>query len=229
MVGVQRLGGDGERIGATSLHFGHLHTPRAIGTRESLTLIHHLAVLAQHASYFASCIGTTFQQEGLVARQDHSRGINRRQMQPSVVARECRIDGLCQDLCTFGIGMQGIGEEVRTTVQRRVEVDELCSCAMCHQLDGLLNLCVPVACAALEARMAMEDGRHLADQDTRLGVRRAEGINQGTVVRDEFLLPVGPVARVGVVQAKMDDHPVGLEVQRFAELRQMDVGTMPLI
>ena len=201
MVGVQRLGGDGERIGAASLHFGHLHTPRAIGTRESLTLIHHLAVLAQHASYFASCIGTTFQQEGLVARQDHSRGIDRRQMQPSVVAREGRIDGLCQNLCAFGIGVQGIGEEVGTAVKRLVEVDELCSGALCHLLDGLLNLCVPVACAALEAWVAMEDGRHLADQDAGFGVHQAEGINQGAIVRDELLLPVGPVARVGVVQA----------------------------
>ena len=125
--------------------------------------------------------------------------------------------------------MEGIGEEVGTRVQGREEVDELGSGALCNLLDGLLNLCVPVARAALEAWVTVEDGRHLADKDAGLGVHQSEGINQGAIVWDELLLPVGPVARVCVVQAKMDDHPIGLEVERLMKLRQIDVGAMSLI
>ena len=114
-------------------------------------------------------------------------------------------------------------------MERRVEVDELGIGTEGHLLDGPLNLGVPVACAALEARMAVEDGCHLADKDARLGVHDQETVYESPVVGNELFLPVGPVARVGIVQAQVDDHPVGPEVERLAELWGLHVRAVALI
>ena len=125
--------------------------------------------------------------------------------------------------------MQGIGEEVGTAVQWCEEVDELCASSAGHLFYGLLHLCVPVACASLVTGMAVEDGCHPAYEDASLGVHREEGIYQRAVVGNELLLPVRPVARVGVIETEVDDDPVGLEVEGLMELRQVDVGAVAFV
>ena len=108
------------------------------------------------------------------------------------------------------------------------EVDELGTAAPCHLSDGFLNLSVPVARTTLEAWVTVEDGRHQANEDAYLGICCTEGINKGAVVGDKVLLPVGPVARVCIVQTQMDDYPVGGVVECLTEFGQFDVGAMPL-
>ena len=107
-----------------------------------------------------------------------------------------------------------------------IEVYELDVGSSSYLLNGFLDLYVPVARAALETGMSVEDGCHQADENACVGIGCAERINEGAVVGDEILLPVGPVSWVGVVEAKMDHHPVGAEVQRLTEFWHLHVGPM---
>ena len=71
--------------------------------------------------------------------------------------------------------------------------------------------------------MAMEDGRHQANPNPCLRIRHAERVDERTVVADELIAVVRPVAWVGIVQSKMNDDEVGFEVHSLSELRQLRI------
>ena len=100
---------------------------------------------------------------------------------------------------------------------------------LCYGSDSLLNLCVPVACAALETVVAVENRCHLADEYACFRVHGEERVDESMVVGDEFFFPVGPVARVGVVQSEMNHYPVRLEVKSLTEFLRVDVGAVALV
>ena len=109
-----------------------------------------------------------------------------------------------------------------------MQVDESNIGRCSNPTDGFLNGFMPVAGTTLEARMTMEDGCHQAYPDFRLRIGYAERVDECTVVTDEFIAVIRPVARIGVVQSEVDNHPVGLEVKGLPIFRQLPVWLMTM-
>ena len=119
--------------------------------------------------------------------------------------------------------MQGIGKEFGVAVERRMQVDKSHVGRSSNLANGLLNGLVPVACTALEPRVAVENGRHQANPNPCLRIRHTERVDERTVIADELIAVVRPVARVGIVQPQMNDDEVGFEVESLSELRQLRI------
>ena len=111
--------------------------------------------------------------------------------------------------------MQGIGQEVGTVVQPRLQVDQPGMGECSNVFDVSLYLPIPVACARFKARMAVGDRCQAADPDFAFRVRLAESVDQGQVILCEVIPVIRPVTRVGVIQSEMDDDPVGGKVEGF--------------
>ena len=167
--------------------------------------------------------------ERYVALQYHVVSVERRHAQSVVIARDAAVDGLGKDAGAFGVGMDGVGEEVGVGIERFVEVDEFGSAYTRHGFDGSLNFVVPLLRTRLEARMAVCDGRHASQYEAHLGVGGTQRVHNGEIVLHKLVAIVGPVAWVGVVDAEMNDGDVALEAQRLLKFRLLHVGTMTLI
>ena len=185
-----------------------------------------LLLLAQPGSNLAAGIGGAAKEEGFVALYHHVGGVDGREAEAAMVAREGAVYGVGDDGCSLGIGVQGIGKEVGAMVERLVQVDEVCSREMDYLLDGVLYLGMPVACAGLETGVAVEDGSHAAyvDLDTRIGL--AQAVDEGEVVGDELVAIIGPVARIGIVEAEVDDGLVGCKGNGIVIGLLLHVGAM---
>ena len=186
-----------------------------------------LLVASQLCGNLASGIGLAAKEEGLLTLDHHMVGIDGRDAETAVVARHGRIDGTGKYQCTLGIGVQGIGKEVGTMVERLVQVNEVYAGYQGNLLDGLLYLGMPVTGARLETRVAVEDGCHTAYVDIHLRIHLTQRIDEGKVVGDEQVTIVGPVARVGVVEAEVYDGLVGDEGKGITPGLLVYVGTVP--
>ena len=177
----------------------------------------------EHYTNLVVGIGHTVQDNAVATLEHHPVAIHRRGLQTTIVARDGRADGTRKNSGSFGIGMQGIGKEFGVVVERRVQVDEPDVGSCSNLANGLLNGLVPVARTALETWMAMEDGRHQANPNPCLRIRHAERVDERTIIADELIAVVRPVARVGIVQSQMNDDEVGFEVHSLPELRQLRI------
>ena len=70
------------------------------------------------------------------------------------------------------------------------------------------------------------DWQQAGHNDAGLGVGHAERIDEGAIVRNKLVAIVGPVARIGIVDAKVNHHNVGSKVHGLAELRLFGVRPM---
>ena len=164
------------------------------------------------------------QDNAVATLEHHPVAIHRRGLQTTIVTRDGRTDGTRKNGSAFGIGMQGIGKEFGVAVERRVQVDESDIGSCSNLANGLLNGFVPVARTTLETRVAVEDGRHQANPNLCLRIRHTERVDERTIIADELIAVVRPVARVGIVQSQMNDDEVGFEVHSLSELRQLRIG-----
>ncbi len=158
--------------------------------------------------------------------EHHAVGVERSHAQAAVVARNGAAHDVGEDRGTLGIGVEAVGHQARMGVERGVEVDELRPGVLGHPLDAALDFGMPVARARLEAVVAVRDGREARHQNAARGISLAERVDERPVVGDELVAVMGPVARVGVVDAEVDDHDVGSEGQRLGALGLLVVGTV---
>ena len=91
------------------------------------------------------------------ALQDHVVGVEDPHPEPSVVARNPRIDRLSQDAGPLFVGVHGVREEVRMEIQRRVEVDEFDVGGPGDDLDRRLDL-VPLPGSGQNRRCSCVSG-----------------------------------------------------------------------
>ena len=75
----------------------------------------------------------------------------------------------------------------------------------------------------------MDDGGHAAYPHLDMGVGTAQGVDEGEVVGDELVAVVGPVARVGVVEAEVYDGLVGGKGYGIAIGLLLGVGAVPMV
>ena len=71
--------------------------------------------------------------------------------------------------------------------------------------DGFLDLVVPLLGAGLETPVAIGQRRHQGDDYPRPGTDAAQRVDQGQVIPHEFIAVIGPVARIRIIDAQMDD------------------------
>ena len=75
----------------------------------------------------------------------------------------------------------------------------------------------------------MEDGGHEAHPYLDVGVGTAQGVDEGEVVGDELVAVVGPVARVGVIEAEVYDGLVGDKGDGIAVSLLLGVGAVSVV
>ena len=211
-------------IRPTRLHRWEYDSPSAIrvGFRRQRNAVE------RHVNDIAR-VGCSVQRNAVATLQNHAVAIHRRGFQAAVVARDGRIDGLGNHRSTLHVGMQRVGQQFGMAVERRMQVDEADVGGGGNLSDSLLDGRVPVARAGLETTMAMEDGCHRANPDFRLRIHGSKRVDQGAIVADEVVAVVRPVARVGVVQSEVDNHPVGLEIESFPIFINFRVGPMTAV
>ncbi len=174
-------------------------------------------------------VGGAVDVERRVALQHHVVGIDTRQLQASIVARDASIHCLRQDASPFGIRMNGIGQQVGIWIERGMEIYQFRPTNPCHGLDGLLYLVVPTLGARHEPWVTVSDGRHASQDKAHLGVGGAQGVHQREIVSHELITIVGPIAWVCVVDAQVDHGYVALESHGLPELLLPYVWSMPMI
>ena len=160
--------------------------------------------------------------------QHHVVAIDKWHLQSSVVACDGAIYHVGNDACTFGIRMDSIREEVGTLVERLKEVEHLHTCTLCHLHDFLVDFVMPVARSALKARMQGSERRHSANHHAALGIDHPESVDQCSIVGDEVIAIVGPVARVGIVDTKMNHDNIGSESLGIGIFLLKDIWPMTL-
>ncbi|EJX08914.1 hypothetical protein EVA_02977 [gut metagenome] len=210
-----------QSIGSTAILGREGYAPVAIGIGTCLALL----VVEFHLNSFVG-IGATGQHNGFFALQDHAITIGSRQLQPTIVACDCTINLTGNNARSLWIGMKRIREEFRTAMKRIEEVYQTHIIGMCHLFDTFLNLSVPVTGATLESFVAMKNRRHTTNPNLRFRICHTEGIDERPIVADKLILKVGPVTRISIIEAQMDDNPVGLELQSLLKFRQFVVRTM---
>lgn len=129
----------------------------------------------------------------------------------------------------FGIGVEIVGKEVRPGEERPVKVDESHIGCRSNLPYGLLLLCMPVTCAALESVMPVHDGSHKAYPYPGGRIGLPVIINQRFVVRNEFFGIIGPVAGVGIIQAEVDNNEVCLVLQRLTVFGECGVRPVAMV
>ena len=85
---------------------------------------------------------------------------------------------------------------------------------------------MPIARACQKAVMAMRYGAHLGDVEGGFGVSGLERTDECDVILGKIVAEERPVARVGVVDAEVYHHDVGLKGQGFLVRLLLDVGAM---
>ena len=220
------LGGEAhlQPIRSTCLHRRKYNSPSAIraGFRRQRNAVE------RHVNDIAR-VGSSVQRNAVATLQNHAIAIHWRGFQAAEIARDGRIDGLGNHRSTLHVGMQCVGQQFGMAVERRVQVDEANVGGGGNLSDSLLDGLVPVARASLETTMAVEDGRHRANPDFRLRIHGAKRVDQSAIVADEVVAVVRPVARVGVVQSEVDNHPIGLEIKGFLIFVNLRVGPMTAV
>ena len=141
--------------------------------------------------------------------------VHARHLQTAELARNAFVHRLCQDLRPFGIGMHGIFQDVRIRIERFVEVYHLHLFGLGNTCYRLLDFAVPITRTRLETRVAVRQRSHPCNEKTHLRVGLAEIIHQRTVVADELVAVVGPIARIGIIDAQMDHHNVARKGYRI--------------
>ena len=110
-----------------------------------------------------------------------------------------------------------------------MKVYQLCPGKLSHSFNGLLYLFVPVARARLKTGVAVGNGSHSRHQDTRLWIDYTERVDQRQIVSDEIITIIGPVARIGIIDAQMNHNNISREGQCLLKFFLSDIGTMPFI
>ncbi len=174
-------------------------------------------------------VGRAMYVERRVALQHHVVGIDTRQLQAAIVARDASIHRPCQDASPFRVRMYGIGQQVRVWIKRGVEIYQLSPTYPRHGLDGLLYLVVPTLGARYEPWMTVGDRGHASQDKAHLRVGGAQGVHQREIVSHEIIPVVWPVARVSVVDSKVNHGDVALEGHGLPELILPHVWAMPMI
>ena len=156
-------------------------------------------------------VGSAVYGKFAVALQHHVVRVGHGHLQSAIVAEDGSAYRACEHRGTLLVRMHGVGQQLRISIERLVEVDELRLSHARHGLYSLLNLLVPLLRAALEARMVVGDGREERDEHPTLRVLLAQSVDKSQVVAHEFVAIERPVARVGVVHSEVDDGDVALE------------------
>ena len=192
-----------ERVRSTGFQRVYYHAPLAVGGSYGLLLLS-----GNGHGYLLSGIGCTMDGERLCVLEHHVVSIHVGHLQATELSGDALIYGLGQDGCTLGIGVNGIFEDVRIRIERFMEVDELNALGLGYALDGQLDFGMPVAGARFETPMAIGQRSHACQEEAHLRVHLAEGLHERTIVANELVAIVGPVARVGIIDAQVDDHNV---------------------
>ena len=164
-----------------------------------------------------------------IALQHHVVCIEIRQFQTAIVSGDSTINGLSQNTSTFCIRMDGIRQQVRIWIERRMEIDEFRSAYSCHHLDGFLYFIVPQLGTRNEAGMPMGYRRHASQDKAYLGIGRTQRVHQRQIILYKFVSIVRPVSRVGIVDAQVDDCDIALEGHRLPILLLLHIRTVPVV
>ena len=164
-----------------------------------------------------------------VALQHHIICIEIRQFQTAIVSGDSTINGLSQNTSTFCIRMDGIRQQVRIWIERRMEIDEFRSAYSCHHLDGFLYFIVPLLGARNEAGMPMGYRRHASQYKAYLGIGRTQRVHQRQIILYKFVSIVRPVSGVCIVDAQVDDCDIALEGHRLPILLLLHIRTVPVV
>ncbi len=119
--------------------------------------------------------------------------------------------------------------QVVAVVKRGIEVNQRAPAFGCNLTDFLAYFVAPHARAAPETPVARQQWRQIGDIDFHIGVNLAQGVDEAQIVGLERAVEVGPVARVGVVDAQMHYGHIGAE--RFGALPFLrgHVGVMSVV
>ena len=215
---------DGERIIRTYRQWlqGDIPFATVIGNGRNL-----LTGNAHH--YQFTGIGCSMNIKRYVALQHHIICIEIRQFQAAIVSGDSTINGLSQDTCTFCIRMNGIRQQVRIWIERRMEIDEFCPTHPSHHLDGFLYLIVPQLGARNESGMTMGYRRHASQDKSYLWIGRTQRVHQRKIIFHELVTIVRPVSGVCIVDAQVDDCDIALEGHRLPILLLLHIRTVPVV
>ena len=205
--------------------FAETPVPKALMTLAIPTIISQMINLIYNM-VDAFFIGRTGNRETLVPRQDHVVGVIWRQLQAAEVAGDGAVDRSGQDSRALGIRVDGVGQQVRPSDQRLIEVDEPGSGLPCDGLDGVLDVAVVRDVARQQPVVRRSEGRHPGDIELRLRIRFPQAFDEGQIVLHEVDSADRPVARVGVVDAEVDHDDVPGEGQRLLILGLLHIGAM---
>ncbi|CCY14975.1 uncharacterized protein BN773_00968 [Prevotella sp. CAG:755] len=210
-----------ERVGCARVEWSKHSRPPTVRTGSCMALLS-----ADAHRHVLSGVGHSRHGPRPVTLDHHAVRVNHRQTQPAEIARQCRVNRTGKNACALFVRMQGIGEELRTAMKRFIQVDNLHVSPQGDCVNGRPDLPVPVAGARTKAGVTLKDGSQPTNPDLAAAVGLTERIDKRLVIRHEIIAPVGPVARVGIVQPKMNHNEVGLVVKGLTELEQLHVRPM---
>ena len=218
------VGSDGQGIRTTRIQRIEGHPPLAVRCRYRLFLLS-----GNGHRYLLSGIRLSLNGQDFAVLQHHVVRIHARQLQAAEITGNAFVHHLGQDSGTFRIRMHRIFQHIRIRIERFVEVNQLNTLRLGNALNRQLDFFVPITGTRFKTEMTVRKRSHPGNQETSLRIHLAERLHQCTIITDEFIPIVRPVAWVGIVDTQMNHHDISGKCQRILVFLLLGIRTMSLV